>query len=296
MSVLDLLNVFCPVDDFCQPFVPEGSSKQITDGKRRRNRTSRLCPSEIITILLLFQQSGYRNFKTFYLMHVCVYWRAAFPGLLSYSRFIELVPSVLHPLGAYLQSRLGECSGISYVDSTPLKVCHNARIHSHKVFAGKAARGKTSTGWFFGFKLHLIVNEAGEVIALTLTAGNVDDRTPHKELVGRLFGKLFGDKGYLSQPLTKELLLTFGITLMTRPKKNSKHPHPLLALDDALLLRKRGLIDSVIGQLKSKEQIEHSRHRSGSGFLANLFAALTAYCLRPDKPSIIQKHKTICAA
>jgi IS5 family transposase len=292
---MSLLELFYQIDEFCQQFLPAWQKQQLADGHRKRNRASRLCQSEIITLLVLFQQSGYRNFKVFYLLHVWVYLRADFPGLLSYSRFVELVPAALVPLSEYLKTCLGECSGVSYVDSTPLRVCHNARIHSHKVFLGQAARGKTSTGWFFGFKLHLVINEAGEIIALTLTPGNVDDRTPLPKLAADLFGKLFGDKGYLSQPLTESLLKT-GLTLITRRRKNMKNQAPLLPLLDALLLRKRGLIDSVIGQLKHKEQIEHSRHRRWTGFLANLLAGLIAYCLRDNKPSIVQKYRQITPA
>ena len=145
--------------------------------------------------LLLFQQSGYRTFKGFYTQHVQTQLCAEFPQLLSYTRFVALIPRVLLPLAVYLQTQLGTYTGISFVDSTSLAVCQNARITQHRVFAVDARRGKTSVGWFYGFKLHLVVNDRGELLAFCLTPGNVDDRRPVPRLVRRLFGKLFGDRG-----------------------------------------------------------------------------------------------------
>jgi hypothetical protein len=225
----------------------------------------------------------YRDFKTYYTQFVQVYLRAEFPKLVSYSRFVELIPSVLVPLCAYLQSCYGECTGISFIDSTPLTVCHNRRIGRHRVFAQVAQRGKNSVGWFFGFKLHLIVNDRGELLACRLTAGNVDDRRPVPHLIQRLWGKLFGDKGYLSQPLTQQLRQR-GITLITHLKSNMKHR--LILLSDKLLLRKRSILETITDQLKNISQIEHTRHRSLANFMLNLVAGLIAYCHQPKKPAL----------
>jgi hypothetical protein len=107
-----------------------------------------------MTILIRFHQSHYRDFKAYYCEHVLQHLRSEFPGLVSYTRFVDYIPSALFPLCAYFQNAcLGDCTGISFIDSTSLDVCLNQRISSHKVFAGLAGRGKTSTGWFFGFKL-----------------------------------------------------------------------------------------------------------------------------------------------
>jgi len=149
-----------------------------------------------------------------------VHWRSEFPGLVSYTRFVEYIPSTLIPLAIYLQQGFGRCTGISFIDSTALVVCHNARIHQNKVFAGFARRGHTSTGWFFCFKLHLVVNDQGEILNAKLTPGDVDDRKPVVALVQRLFGKLFGDKGYLSKSLAGQLLKTFHLQLITKLRKN----------------------------------------------------------------------------
>src|SRR5213079_2742758 len=153
MSILEL---FCSVDDFWQQFAPTWHHELLTSGQRHRVRPTQLHPSEIMTILILFHQSHYRTFKAYYTEYVHRHLRSEFPTLVSYGRFVELMPTVLVPLVAYLHTQLGQCSGISFIDSTPLAVCHNARIHSHRVFDGRAARGKTSVDWFYGFKLHLV--------------------------------------------------------------------------------------------------------------------------------------------
>lgn len=237
-----------------------------------------------MTILILFHQSHYRTFKAFYTEHVCVDLCGEFPGLVSYTRFVEFFPSALVPLCVYLHSCLGECSGISFVDSTKVAVCHNRRIQQHRVFGGLAARGKTSVDWFFGFKLHLVFNDRGELVTFTLTPGNVDDRKPVPQFAKRLFGKLIGDKGYLSNPLLKQLHTDFGIELITARRKNMKARQ--LSMLDKLLLRKRAIVETIIDQLKNISQIEHTRHRSPINFLVNLVCGLIAYCHQPKKPSL----------
>jgi Transposase DDE domain len=281
MSVLEL---FCDVDDFCRHFEPKWHKQCLASRSRHRNRARELALSEIMTILILFHQSHYRTFKAFYTEHVCVDLRGEFPGLVSYTRFVEFFPSALIPLCVYLHSCLGACSGISFVDSTKVAVCHNRRIQQHRVFRGLAARGKTSVDWFFGFKLHLVFNDRGELVTFTLTPGNVDDRKPVPQFAKRLFGKLVGDKGYLSNPLLKQLHSEFGIELITARRKNMKARE--LDLLDKLLLRKRAIVETIIDQLKNISQIEHTRHRSPINFLVNLVCGLIAYCHQPKKPSL----------
>lgn len=281
---MSLLELFCHVDDFCQTFLPSFQAHLLESGLRQRQRLRSLSPSEIMTILILFHQSHYRDFKAFYLQHVCLQLHAEFPGLVSYTRFIEFLPSVLLPLCAYLRHCMGDCTGISFLDSTDLTVCHTKRISQHKVFAHVARRGKTSTGWFFGFKLHLLFNDQGELVEVALTPGNVDDRKPVPQMVKRVFGKIFADRGYLSQKLFHELLETFGIQLITKLKKNM--PNRLLPPADKILLRKRAIAETIIDQLKNISQIEHSRHRSPANFVVNLVCGLLAYCHQPKKPSL----------
>lgn len=279
MSSLEEL--FCAIDDFCQRFKPAWHKQLLTHGLQSRQRTRGLSLSEIMTILVGFHQSAYRHFKAYYTEQVSVHWRAAFPQLVSYQRFVEWIPSTLIPLCAYLKSCFGACTGISFMDSTSLKVCHNPRIGQHKVFANLAARGKTSVDWFFGFKLHLVVNDCGELLNIILTPGNTDDRRPVLNLLQKLFGKVFADRGYISQKLATQLLYTCGIELVTKLRRTMKNR--LLRAVDQLLLRKRAIIESIIDQLKNISQIEHSRHRSPINFLVNLVGGLIAYCHQPKE-------------
>jgi len=280
-----LTELFCRVDDFCQDFVPVWRKQLLSAGEMQRQRERSLSVSEIMTILIHFHQSHYRDFKAYYTDYVMERLQKEFPGLVSYTRFVEFIPSVLIPLCVYLRTCcFGICTGISFMDATSLAVCKNPRIHAHKVFSELAERGKTSTGWFFGFKLHLIFNDRGELLNLMLTPGNVDDRKPVPHMVRKLFGKLFADKGYISKKLFEELLRTFNIQLITGLRSNMKNR--LMPLMDKLLLRKRAIVETIIDQLKNISQIEHSRHRSPINFLVNLLCGVIAYCHRPRKPSL----------
>lgn len=279
---MSLLELFCEVDDFCQKFETWAAAQQLM-GRAKRGPKCRLSVSEVMTILIHFHQSSYRNFKSYYQKHVCRELKEEFPALVSYNRFVELMPQVLLPLCAYLQESFGDCTGINFVDSTALAVCHNRRIKRNKVFKHLASIGKTSMGWFFGFKLHLIINDKGELLAVHLTPGNVDDRKPLSNLTKNLFGKLFGDKGYISQALF-ETLYERGLELITTIRKNMKNS--LMLLEDKIMLRKRFLVETVNDQLKNISQIEHSRHRKPANFAVNLIAGLIAYQKQPKKPSL----------
>lgn len=278
---MSILEIFCDVDDFCQSWACYGLPWQL--GQPKRGPKPTLVLSEIMTIIIYFHQSQYRTFKAYYCEHVLKHLRAEFPALVSYSRFVELMPLAVLPLCVYLHSRLAACSGISFIDATAIPVCHNRRISRHKVFADLAQRGKTSMGWFYGFKLHLIVNDRGELVNFCLTPGNVDDRKPVPQLTKLLWGKLFGDRGYLAQ-LLFEHLFAQGLQLITPIRKNM--PNRLLPLLDKLLVRKRSIIETINDQLKNISQIAHTRHRSVTNFMVNLLAGLIAYTFQPKKPSL----------
>ena len=185
--------------------------------------------------------------------------------------------------------RIGTCTGISFADSTAIKVCHNKRIFNHKVFSGIAQRGKSTMGYFFGFKLHLIVNDKGEILNSVITPGYVDDRKPLEDarFLEKVYGKLFADKGYIGQQLFDKLFID-GIQLITGIKRNMKNS--LMPLQDKILLRKRSIIETINDELKNICQIEHSRHRSFGNFITNLISGLLAYSFLPKKPSI--KYET----
>ena len=287
MNEDSIIGIYCDVDDFCKALEGYCKTHLLPCGKAAKwFPASHLSLGEVMTIIVLFHLSGYRCFKWYYQRYVCVHMRQYFPTPVSYNRFVELMTLALLPLLLYTQVfRRGRCTGISFIDSTFLKVCHNRRIYSHKVFKIWAARGKSSTGWFYGFKLHLVINDKGEICAFYLSAGNIDDRNIDviNQLCRELSGKLFGDRGYISQELF-ERLYQQGIQLITRLRKNMKNK--LMDMKDKILLRKRAVIESVNDFLKNICQVEHSRHRSMLNFLVNVLAALSAYSFLPHKPSI----------
>ena len=280
---MSLLELFCAVDDFCKAMDKAQAGHTLVSGTGQRQRAGRLSDSEALTIMIHFHQSHYRTFKAYYQDHVQVYLREEFPHLISYGRFVQRMPRLLGWLCLYLFSRFGLCSGISFVDATFITVCDNRRINQHKVFKGIAARGKGSTGWSFGFKLHLVVNDGGELLAVYLTAANRHELKALPKLVKRLFGKLFADMAYLSQSMFEQLMEQ-GIQLITKLKSNMKNK--LMLMTDKLLLRKRSIIETINDQLKNISQIEHSRHRSPVNFLVNLVSGLIAYTHQTKKPSL----------
>ena len=193
--------------------------------------------------------------------------RDCFPHIVSYNRFIELS----HPSAVTFMMFLHyccrvECTGISFIDSTVLRVYHYKRIKRKKVFKGMAGVGKSTVGWFFGFKLHLIINDKGEILSFYLSQVNTNNS--NAKIITRMtkekFGKIFGDKGYISKALYN-LLFGDGVQLITAVRRNMKQK--TLSNEEKLLLRKRSVIETVNDELKNIFQVEHIRHRSIAGYI-----------------------------
>ena len=276
-------DIFCLVDEFCKDF--DKTTRPFLLGKPSK-RPLVMSKSEVISICLLFHLSGFRCFKHFYLFYLQRHMQREFPKTVSYNRFVELSQEVLLPMAVFLKTCcLGTCTGISFVDSTPVRVCHNKRIKRNKVFKGIAEVGKSTMGWFYGFKLHIVIGDKGEILNFAITQANVDDREPLKKegFLKAVFGKLFADKGYISEKLAN-ILFVNDIHLVTSIRNNMKNS--LMTMNDKIMLRKRSVIETVNDELKNICQIEHSRHRSFTNFIANLIAGLIAYSFLPKKPSI----------
>lgn len=213
-----LTELFCLIDDFCRLFEPAWERRLLISGAKKRRRRSALSLSELMTLAVLFHHLRFRQFKSFYLGYACRHLRGEFPKLPSYHRCVEPLPRCTAPFAALFESLKGQCDSLSIADATALAVCDNKRIPRHRVFKDSAERGKTSMGWFYGFKLHAIINSKGELIRLKLTPGNVDDRKPMPDLCQGLFGQLFADKGYIAQWLA-EALAAHGLQLITTLKQ-----------------------------------------------------------------------------
>ena len=278
-----ITEIYCIVDEFVLEFKKMNDQYAIGNHAKRQTIMS---TTEVMTIIILFHLSDFRHFKSFYINFVQEYLIHEFPNTVSYNRFVELKKQVVVPLVIFAKTCcLGQCTGTSFVDSTPIRVCKNKRIFNHKVFNGIATRGKSTMGYFYGFKLHLIINEIGQILDFQITQANVDDRQPLKggSFLKRISGKLYGDKGYVSKELTQHLHLK-GIHFITGIRKNMKNI--LLNYMDKILLRKRSIIETVNGQLKNICMIEHSRHRSFHNFLNNIVSGIIAYSFLPKKPTI----------
>lgn len=279
---MDITLIYCKLDDFWVRFQPQWEKMMIRGGNIR-NGQCRLSMSEIMCILVLYHFSNYKNFKSFYIEKLLVDHQNDFPDLVSYNRFIEIMERSLIPLTAFFDYARGQSSGINFVDSMDLPVCHIKREKQHKVFSGMARKGKTSVGWFYGLKLHIIINEKGEIIDFAITPGNVHDVNKLKYLSKRVWGKIFGDKGYISKKIMKELEKE-GKLLITRVRKNMK-PFPITP-EDKELLKKRSLVETVFGLLQNACDIDHTRHRKPMNAIVHIMGGLIAYFFRERKPSL----------
>jgi len=269
-----ITTVYYLVDNFCQIF-NEWQKEKLLPSNKIRNRVSHLSLAELLTIVLYFYLSPCKDFKNYYLYFL----PAKCPGyfkLLSYPRIIQLWPSLILPLVILMHQLKGEQTGIYFIDSTKLQICHNKRASSNKVFGKKARMGKSSYGWFMGYKLHLIINNKGEIMSIKITKGNTSDLSCTVALTQGLQGKLFGDKGYISKSLFDKLYAR-NIRLFTGIRRDMKNH--LLEIEDKILLRKRTLIESVFNVLKNRMNLEHTRHRSPLNFLVHLLACLVSYAI-----------------
>lgn len=283
MLLTPIVEIFCDIDDFCKDYFHKYQRYYLSDPARHRYKKCSMSESEIICIMVLFHLSHYRTLKDFYTQYVLTDLKQDFPSAVSYSRFVEVQKTVLMPMSAYLLTKLGKQTSFYFIDSTKLAVCNNKRINRHRVFKSIASRGKTSMGWFYGFKLHIVINERGELINFSITGGHVSDSTEIEKLFTGLTGLAAGDKGYISKKKSEKLEKQ-GLKLITTVRKNMKKR--IMSVFEKFFLGKRGLVETVIDQFKSICQIEHSRHRSPDNFIINLVSGLIAYCLKPRKPHI----------
>lgn len=285
----DITSLFCLVDDFAKEFQEELHSYILSTlcQASKPSRVPDLSDSEIMTIVLMFQESPCRNFKFFYKSYLQLYL-PEFPCMPTYERFVALMPRILWQLVVLLFSLLSPSQGIAYIDSTALAVCHPKRISQHKVCQGVAALGKTTKGWFFGLKLHIIIDGKGNLMRIKLTPGNIDERQVVDQLTRQMTGLLLADKGYICKVLFLRLFKR-GLKLVTGIRKKMRNM--VMPLAEKIILRKRSLIETVFDYLKNKLQLEHTRHRSPFNAFIHIIATLIVYQLKPSKPSLnFQDH------
>jgi hypothetical protein len=281
-----LIGIYIDTDDWCQIIEKWMKNKALGSAHSRR-REPGLTTSEIVTILIFYHYSGMKTFKHYYTQMVLPGMISHFPELVSYDRFVALIPRYFPVLMSISSIKAIEntSTGFSFIDSKKLPVCHNCRIHSHKVFKGIAQRGKSSTGWFYGSKIHLVINHLGDILRFQITAGNVADNNPDvlQKLLHNLKGKVFGDKGYISS--LAEQFYQQGVHLVTKLRSNMKNK--LMHLEDRMMLKKRAIIETVFGLLMSVLDIDHTRHRSPVNAFCHLLAGVVAYHHYSNKPKAI---------
>ena len=296
MYVIDIskvIEIFCEVDDFCKLHDDYLRSKALSEGLKLTNNTgpkSQLSSSEVLTIIIFYQLSGMKNLQYYYRRLVQPILVSYFPNLVSYSRFVELVGEHAPLMWMFTQSQTlrSEKTGRYFIDSKRLPVCHNRRIKQNKVFQGIAQRGKSSTGWFYGLKIHLVINDLGQIVHFLLTSGSTADNQEKvlHHLLDDLKGDCYGDKGYISKLF--EQFYQNGLKLVTKVRKNMKQL--LYNFSDAIFLRKRGMIESVNDILMTVCDIEHTRHRSANNAFTHIFASLAAYNFLNSKPTLESQY------
>ena len=274
--------IFTVVDDFCKIYEDRLRHKLLRSNKQR-NRTGKLSLAESLSIMIFYHFSPYKNFKTYYRHFIKN--SDLFRDPPCYERFIQIIPSLFLPLMFMMHYFSGKKTGIYYVDSTHFAVCKNIRISNHKTFASLAERGHSSIDWFYGFKLHIVINDKSEIFAVKITKGNRDDRKAFDDTAIKkdLHGKVYADKGYISKNLFAKLYRK-GLTLITGIKRNMKNY--LIPILDKILLRKRFIIETIFGYIKENFNLRPNKHRSPTNFFSSLLAALIAFQLLPNKPSI----------
>ena len=284
----DIVALFCCIDDFCKIY-EDYERHRLISGTHQRMRETTLKLSEMLTIMVVFQYSPCKNFKYFYKHFLPYAHKRDFSALVSYERFVQLMPRLFIPFTLLLHCLMGEKTGIYIADSTTLPLCHNKRIRRHKVFQGLAQRGKSTMGWFYGFKLHLIINDKRQIVVVKITPGNVDDRSALEPMTKGLKGKIFADKGYLGKDLFQRLYKR-GLKLITGIKRNMKNY--LTDFVEKILLRKRFIVETLFGQLKIDMNLTHTRSRSPINFFVNVLSCLTAYQLKKTKTKNINMLKS----
>lgn len=280
-----LLKIYVETDDLLKGF--QHWSEQKALGRFLiHKRQPRLSASEICTILVGYHLSGYKCFEYYYRECILKTYLNCFPKAPSYGRFVYHTVWVLPLLLLLLLFKCAQSlrSGYYFIDSKKLEVCHLRREREHKVFKGIARKGKGSMGWFYGLKLHLVINHLGEIVSFLITPASTADNNHSvlRWLLAGLKGKCCGDKGYLTTLF--EHFYTEGLQLLTKPKKNMK----LLPAfrEDIKLLKQRPLIESVNDILATVCNVEHSRHRNPWHGMASILSALIAYQYIEQKPHL----------
>ena len=273
----NIVEVYCFVDNFVKMI----ESKSL---KSPAGRKSMLTKTDYITLTIFKQEYGLKTTKQLY-EFVQEYMQKDFSPLPSYQQFNEGIKSTFSyfVMIAWLLTRLTRKKDAKYhiVDSSPLPVCNNQYRFQAKLFKGLARSGKNMNGWYWGFKLHLIINHDMEIESIKISDGSTSDIDALEgDFIDGIRGWLVGDKGYIGQKKAQELAAQ-GIKLITRTRKNMRKV-PALPIHN-YLLSKRQAVESTFSYLKYRLSVLSSYARSVEGFFVNVFSAIVTYSLNLKK-------------
>lgn len=295
-----LVEIYYEVDEFNKLYLEKIASYASHICWYPKRKIGSMSMSEIMTILIFYHYSHYKDFKHYYQQYVCKDLKTDFPVLVGYDRFIWYIPLAFLPMLCFhlYRCKLSLRTGIYFIDSTKIEACHPNRVHQNLVFKGIASWGKTSTGWFYGIKIHLIINNLGEIIQTCFTTGGTSDTH-----IGVLFyllkdlnGCVFGDKGYLMNQDKLAFVEYEGrLDFFAKPRSNAKKVSQKQIPDEAQkMAKKRPIIETVIGLQKGSLDLEHTRHRSALNAFTHMLAAMCAYSFYQRKPKVsIKTHKQL---
>ena len=262
----------------------EEQSELLANLRGSRGFLPRMSPAELLTFIIYFHFCRFNDFKA-YCHYMQQHHATMFPQQLHYktlcawrTRLLAISSAILNML---MQKTANTKEG--FIDSTHLDICHHVRSNRKRKALRAARKSKNGMGWHYGFKLHIVANLFSELISACMTAGNVDDRKPVKKMCQGKVRDIYGDRGYISKKLSTRLAKK-GMRLITRNRRNM--PRNKISSHDKKMLKKRSIIETIIGELKSRYHIDHTRHRSLKGLMVNLWAGLIAYCLSPNKPRL----------
>lgn len=278
----NIVEVYCFIDNFVK-MIESKKAKSLV------GRKSMLTKTDYITLAIFKQDHGIKTTKQLY-EFVRDYMQKDFLPLPSYQQFNHGIKSTFRyfVIIAWILTKMTRKKGARYhiVDSSPLPVCNNQYRFIAKLFKGFARSGKNLNGWFWGFKLHLIINHNMEIEAIRISGGSTSDIDAlNDDFIEGIKGWLIGDKGYIGQSKARQLAKK-GLKLVTRSRKNMKKV-PALPIHN-YLLSKRQAIESTFSYLKHRLSVLNSYARSVEGFFVNVFSAIITYTLN------ITKTKRMC--
>ena len=270
-----LYHIFDQIDNLLKTMSASLKRKLLSDLRPKGGRPSGLSLQAILAFGIFRFATGVKDVKHYHRKLLSSYSKEL-GRIPNYGNFNALMnqatPYVIFLLQWICYCHQSAGGGLYFMDSTPMKVCENKRIFDHKVCEDMAQRGKSSMGWFFGFKLHVVCDSLGRLVSLLITPGNTDDRKFALKLLKGLRGLCVADAGYVSKKLMQELYQQ-GLLLLTDVRNSMKR---LMSETQHGLLKLRQRIEGVFSCLKHRLKAEASIARSPLGYLSRcLYACLT---------------------